>query len=238
MPVDESNLIATIDYLVPTQISKDIGPNELGTLDCLAMGLNLIAATVWQIEEPLRCRDREANLRTAHFGNVPGTDPRQILLLPCYFHWFGVSLCNYIRLVGFLAALKSGAVSRQDLEDKGGGHKRIGEACKAYVNGVTEIQEVLIWRNKVAAHFAITNPRGDDNLSTLDMSVMYPVSYSDGRYRVGEWQLTRSREGTPPVQSQIATWSITDVYERIVPRYWPSFRWPQTEKPTATSAPV
>ena len=228
MPEDEPCPNVIIDHLVPTQVSEDIGFNELVTLDSIKIGLNLIAITVWQNEEPLRREDEAANRRSIHFGHRPGTDRRQTLLLPCYFHWFGVSLCNYVRLVGFLTALKNGTVTRQHLESNAG-RKRIAGASTAYVREVTEIREVLIWRNKVAAHFAITDPREDDNLVTLDMSVMYPVSYSERRYRVGDVAIARNSDGSAPIESQIPTWSITEVYERVAPRYWPSFRWPQGE---------
>lgn len=234
MPEDDLSTNIILDHLVPTKVSEDIGFNEIITLHSLKMGLNLIAVTVWQTEESLRREDEAANQRSMHFGHHPSTDRRQAYLLPCYFHWFGVSVCNYVRLVGFLTALKNGTITRQNLENNAG-KKRVAGVCSGYVKEVTEISEVLVWRNKVAAHFAITDPREDDNVVTLDMSVMHPVSYSVGRYRVGEVTIARSSGDGVPIESQIPTWSLTEVYERLAPRYWPSFRWPQAETSAAST---
>jgi hypothetical protein len=223
----------TLDHTAQLSVSTDSGANELGTLQSLALGLNLIAGTIWRHEERLRAAEPPGT-RTFFFGHRPGTDRRETLLLPCYFHWFGVSLCNYARLTGFLVALDQGAITREDFATAGG-RRRVASACKDYVNGLSEISAVLIWRNKVAAHFAITDPRPDDNLSTLDMSVMHPVSYSDGRYRVGEWTMSRSTSDGPAIASEIPMWSITEIYEGLAPRYWPGFRWPSSDAEKAPS---
>jgi hypothetical protein len=231
VPTDEPSINVIIDHLVPTQISADTGIFELSTLMSLETGLNHIAMTVWQKEEPLRRRDGAAK-RAAH----PGTDPREARLLESYFHWFGVSLCTYVNLVGLLASLNSGAASRKDLKNKAG-RKRIAAACKAYVTGISEIKDVLIWRSKVAGHFAMTDPREDDNhVVTLDMSAMHPISLLARRYHVRQWNLGHNASGGP--MYEFPPWSITEVYERLAPRYWPSFRWPEAETLTAPRSPA
>ena len=212
-----------LDHKGQFSVPRDSGHNEITSLQSLALGLNLIAATVWELEERIRSSETPGT-RTFFFGHRPGTDRRQTLLLPCYFHWFGISLCNYARLTGFLAALGAGAITRQDLTSPSE-RRRVASACKDYVASVLEIGAVVIWRNKVAAHFAITDPRGDDNLATLDMSVMHPVSYSDGRYRVGEWTFSRGSAGAESVSSEIPSWSITEIFESLSDRYWPGFSW-------------
>ncbi len=222
MPTDEPSINVIIDHWVPMQVSVDISVFELSTLMSLEVGLNQIALTVWQKEAPLR-RGDDAAMREVH----PGTDPREARLMESYFHWFGVSLCTYVHLVGFLASLNSGAVSHKDLKNRVG-RKRIAAACTAYVNGVSEIRDVLVWRNKVAGHFAITDSRDDDTVVPLDMSGMHPISFLARRYRVRQWNLGHHASGGAPMY-EFPPWSITEVYERLAPRYWPSFRWPEGE---------
>lgn len=221
MPNSEPSLNVIIDHVLPIEFPADTGIFEISTLMSLEMGLHHIALTVWQTEEPLR-RKSDSGKRTVH----PGTDPRSARLLECHFHWFGVSLCHYVSLVGFLASLHNGAVSRKDLATKGG-QKRIATACKAYVNGIPEIRDVLLWRNKTAGAFSINEPTDDGNVVTLDMAPVHPISFMARKYRVRQWDQGKSargarKDGFPP-------WSITEVYERLAPRYWPSFRWPEAE---------
>ena len=62
-------------------------------------------------------------------------------LLSCAFQWYAVSACNYAQLVGWLATHNP-------------------EAAKDYMKKV--MPRVSQFRNKVAAHFAITDPRRDN----------------------------------------------------------------------------
>ncbi len=225
MPNTEPSLNVIIDHLVPTEIPVDTGIFELSTLMSLEMGLNHIALTVRQKEEPLRGKN-DTRMRAVHHT----TDPRETRLLESQFHWFGVSLCNYVNLVGFLASLNSGAVGREDLQNTRG-RKRIASACKAYVNRVPEIRDVLMWRNIVAGHFTSTDSRNDD----LDMAPLHPISFVAHRYQVRQWDSGKSAPGAR--QSEFPMWSITEVYERLAPRYWPSFRWPEGEHNTRRRLP-
>jgi hypothetical protein len=217
----EPSLNVIIDYLVPTEIPADIGIFELSTLMSLEMGLNHIALTVWQKEAQLRSKD-DTRMRTADLD----TDSREARLLESQFHWFGVSLCNYVSLVGFLTSLNRGIVGREDLQNTHG-RKRIVTACKAYMDRVPEIRDVLRWRNKSADHFAIANFRDEDKAVALDMAPLHPISLVARRYHVRQWDQGKSVPGAR--RYEFPQWSITEVYERLAPRYWPSFRWPEAE---------
>jgi hypothetical protein len=217
----EPSLNVIIDYLVPTEIPADIGIFELSTLMSLEMGLNHIALTVWQKEAQLRSKD-DTRMRTADLD----TDSREARLLESQFHWFGVSLCNYVSLVGFLTSLNRGIVGREDLQNTHG-RKRIVTACKAYMDRVPEIRDVLRWRNKSADHFAIANFRDEDKAVALDMAPLHPISLVARRYHVRQWDQGKSVPGAR--RYEFPQWSITEVYERLARRYWPSFRWPEAE---------
>ena len=74
---------------------------------------------------------------------------------------------------------------------------------------------------KVAGHFAITAPIEKDNIATLDMSVMHPLSLENGIYHVGGMTLFK-KNSTGEHTSDIPTWSLTKVFDSLGPRYWPN----------------
>jgi hypothetical protein len=197
--------------------SADFG-NELRTMHTLFTGLRTLAGFV---------KSREVQWATAVKGKVTFTsfgldfDGTKDWLDPiaCFFHWFGVSVCNYARLTGFIRGISRGELSRQDLRETAK-FKAISGVVTAYVTGIAELKEVLVWRNKVAGHFAITDPWKNDNIATLDMSVVFPVSFTNGVYLVHDMQMTR-RDSTGTHTSAIPSWSLTQVFEGLIPRYWP-----------------
>jgi hypothetical protein len=216
----------TLDYRKGLTVSDDHCFNELVTLQTLEAGLHELAVSVWCHEESLR-REDEAENRQRFFGNVPGLHPHTRSLLACFFHWYGVTLCNYARLVGFVGAIEAGVISKDLLQsyDKKA-FLRVKAASDAYVKSVAEIKDVVTWRNKVAAHFAMTAPREDDNPMTLEASVVYPVSYDAGRFRVGTWVLGQVYQDGTKYGSEIPMWSLTEIHEDISGRYWPEFQFP------------
>ncbi|MGH8071590.1 MAG: hypothetical protein ACRERE_41425 [Candidatus Entotheonellia bacterium] len=214
-----------LDHIIGLEVTRDTCFNEILSLQSLRHGLLQLAVHVWRLEKSIRDEEAKRGLKIFFFGNAPGTDKTQNLLLPCYFHWFGVSLCNYVRLVGFVNGLAMGRITRENLQDKKG-FKRIKEECRAYVDDVAEIKDVIVWRNKVAAHFAITDPREEDNIATLDMSVIYPVAFSDGRFRVHAMTLSRTHADGMSYTSELPSWSMTEVCEKFASRYWPKFTYP------------
>jgi hypothetical protein len=129
--------------------------------------------------------------------------------------------------VGFVDAIESGRVSsdllrKYDKEE----YKHVTVACKEYIKSVDEIRDVVTWRNKVAAHFAITDPHEEDNPMTLETSIMYPVSYDAGRFRVGSWVPGVTYQDGTKHESEIPPWSLTEVHEKVSARYWPGFEYP------------
>ena len=88
------------------------------------------------------------------------------------------------------------------------------------VKNVIEIKEVLLWRNKIAAHFAITDPRKDDNIATLEASLFYPAIFDNERYRTGAMIFSRGQENIS-VESNIPYWSPTEVFELVAKRFMP-----------------
>lgn len=210
----DNNSIIVVDYLSGLSVLESDGVNELITLSCLSTGLATLAQQVKLLEQPIQDDEKERRKRITFYGF--GFLPQETEeLLPCYFHWFGTSLCNYARLVGFLSGVSSGAFSRSATEDPKN-FRIIKEYCDTYIDSIPELIPIKIWRNKVFAHFAITNPRSSDNAALLDSSVMSPISYFDGRFRVGG-MVTASRGA----EAELPHWSVTESYELLSPRFWP-----------------
>lgn len=217
--------MVTIDHVTKCEVDPATGGNELVTLNYLSTGLHQLYASVVVIETPLRERDEKDGRRTMTFGNILGLPKGVVQLLPCFFHWYGTSLINYARLVGFLSGLSSEIFTRKDLEDAKN-FEKVTRICDAYVDSVPELAAVKIWRDKVAAHFAITTPKKKkhtpDNPAFLDFSVMYPVSFDNGRFRVGILRLTRTDSAGTPHIGELPRWSLTEVHEALQTRYWNS----------------
>jgi hypothetical protein len=167
-------------------------------------------------EKPLRESDDATGVWRASYVTTPelGADD----LLPCYFHWYGISLLNYARLVGFLSGMSLNKFTRYDLEDENK-FKKIDEYCNSYVRDVGELSPIKFWRDKIAAHFAITAPRTPDNPALLHLSVIYPVAYSYGRFRVGVFSLSRTDSAGIRHTGKFPPWSLTETHEALQARY-------------------
>ena len=213
----------TIDQKAKHEINSDEGGNELATLNYLSTGLRQLYMNVAAIERPLQEIDEKNGLRTMAFGNIPGLPKESIQLLPCFFHWYGTSLYNYARLVGFLSGLSTETFTRQDIEDPNN-FDAITKVCNDYVSSIPELAAIKVWRDKVAGHFAITAPRKTrltyDNPALLDFSVMYPVAFDNDRFRVGVFRLLRTDGAGDSHIGELPSWSLTEVHEALQPRYW------------------
>jgi hypothetical protein len=203
-----------IDRLMRLGVEPAEVGNELATLHQLATGLNALANTIAQLEGPLQ----DGRNRLC-FGDLSplGLDRSTTDLLPALFHWYGTTVCNYARLVGFLSGIATNAYTRAVAEDPSN-YRVIKERCDAYIREVPELVSILVWRNKVFAHFALTDPRAGgrepDTAALLDVSTMSPVAYFDGRFRVGGVTfMARGGEVTMPA------WSLTESYEQLSHRY-------------------
>lgn len=228
--------LETIDSTRSIAVDDSTCFNELRTLRYLRAGMIRLVNVVDRREAECRLSFPKGT-HVWNFGIDVDDRSDHLDELACFFHWFGVSLCNYARLVGFLSALHSpgSQLTKADLRSDSG-KKAIKKAVDEYVNNVPELQAVLKWRNKVGAHLAITDPRKDDNLATLDMSVMFPVCFSGERYHVGQLTLTVMRGNNPPEKSEIPSWSITEVFESLMPRFWPNVKRTHDERPSEPAA--
>lgn len=208
----------TLDSITPVIVESDKYFNECRSLQKVSTGLITIARNLNRPEAVWR-QQTGGKMKFFTYGlDIDGTKTN-LDLIACFFHWFGVSVCNFARLVGFVRGLAASDFTRADLNDPAC-FSDVRKSVESYVTGVSELSDVLKWRHKVGAHFAITAPQKNDNISTLDESVIFPVVFSDGRYRVNGFSFTR-KNVTGIHTSSIPSWSVTEVFEQLTPRYWP-----------------
>ena len=225
----------TLDTIAGISVDSNDYFNECRTLEMLSTGLVGVADNLKR-REVAWAQQTGGKVKFHVYGlDIDGTKGN-LDLIACFFHWFGVSVCNFARLVGFVRGLSANEFTRADLNDPGR-FQDVRSSVDSYVGTLAELSDVLVWRNKVGAHFAITAPHKSDNMSTLDMSVMFPVTFTNGQYRVGELTLTRKNAASTHT-SAIPCWSVTEVFESLIPRYWthitvtPSTEANQTLNPT------
>jgi hypothetical protein len=205
----------TIDFLKNTSVDLSTGGNQVSTLLSLRAGIFDLYQKTKILEYFLQKTVGDGcGMGTMGCGLPTGSDE----LIPCYFHWFGTSLMNYVRLVGFLDGIVYKVFSRLDLENTNG-CRTIKKHCDDYVDSLKELAPVKQWRNKIAAHFAITDPKitgaNPDNLALLELSTMYPIGYANGRFKVGLIQYGAIDSAGNRHTGSIQPWSLTEIYEAI-----------------------
>lgn len=134
-------------------------------------------------------------------------------IVACCFGWYSISITNYLRLVALVKLVEINQWKRADISDAKN-FKTIKKFCSDYVRDVCP--DIYIWRNKVAAHFAITDPFHDDNLGALEYSSMNQVVYMNPYYYVGASQWV-----TAAGESNFPKWALTETFEKLAPRLWP-----------------
>lgn len=163
----------------------------------LGEGLSWLYQAVGQLERQAQAAARPQDVRIALAGGLLSGQP--LGFLSCAFQWYAVSACNYAQLVGWLSSDDS-------------------EAAKAYARRVAP--RLWLFRNKVAAHFALTDPRRD-NEADLAASVMTQVVYAHGRLCAAAL-LPAVRDADQVIEaSRDYSWSLTLAHERLIPRWWP-----------------
>jgi hypothetical protein len=149
-----------LDYIENFELLDNEADNHFDALMALARlgeGLFWIHQEVAQIELDIRRESLKDNVEFAIAGGI--LEKKPFGLLSCAFQWYAVSACNYAQLVGWL-------------------YTRNTASAKEYVRKV--MPRLLNFRNKVAAHFAITAPH-DDNEADLIASVMAHIIFVRGR---------------------------------------------------------
>src|SRR5262249_47416499 len=104
-----------LDAIEPVEVQEGDHFNEVRTLITLRRGLWGLANSVNNREAPYR--EIAKKMTYVVMGADIDGPTRDIDMVACFFHWFGVSLWNYARLVGFIRGLQKGEFARADLTD-------------------------------------------------------------------------------------------------------------------------
>lgn len=171
--------------------------NELRTLRVAAIGLRALAHQVAKAESP--------DPAVKSFMQTSTPNP---LVVNCFW-WYSVSLCNFLRLTGWIAgeigaAHPSGKlIEPQDIESA-------FSAVKAY-------------RDKIGAHFVQHKRNRRDNEAEKLASVVTALSMINGRWVAGAGVIGLASPSTGTVSSKaIGQWGLTDTHAQVVERFpWP-----------------
>jgi hypothetical protein len=189
--------------------------NELRSLKYLAQGLIFLNRQVASFEDQLRQRTGPVCVLV---GNHPLLEGIPQGLIACAFHWYAVSACNYSRLVGWVA---NGEDTTRAL---------------GYVKSV--LPQVYVWRNKVGAHFARTEPHKEDTPAVFAASVMFPIGLVNGRFSTQPFDLIVTRSGKASSSGTEMRWSLTETHSALTTRYWPEALTPKVGLQSDNDRPV
>jgi len=188
-------------FALPAARSTEFA-NHLRYLGDCRLGLGLLAGNMARLESVVASRLPPADkVRTCGFGNLDFLQGIPMPLVNGMFDWFAVSACNFVRVVGSIRE----AVT--------------AESATSYLERVLPVEKTF--RDKVGAHPVGASQNKKDNAADRQHSFFPQASWDSGRFWGGALKLTMGIGGSN-VQSAAVPWSVTDSFERLARRYWPS----------------
>lgn len=176
--------------------------NEAQSLQYLIEGLDWLYRQIKDVERVVLSRIHPG-VKLVAMGNDPFTAGLPKPLVTCSFHWYAVSACNFVRLLGWLHR-KADSTAKSPLE---------------YVRGV--LPEVYPWRNKIAAHFARSSDSHQDSEAERLASVLAPVGFCNDAFYASSMTVHVRKGGVSSSSKSLRPWSLTKVHEALRARYWP-----------------
>lgn len=175
--------------------------NEYWALVCLYDGMDFLYRQVKQCDQIVQERvARSHNLNFLGIGNCPDFKGIPKARITCAFHWYAISACQYVRTVG--------AIARRIDPNR--------PLPPDYVKLV--IPEVLIFRDKVAAHFAWSTQNSRDNDAERMSSILPPLAFHDESFHVGTLTVTVRRGNAMSNSGDLQPWSLCKIHERLIQR--------------------
>lgn len=209
----------TIDSTLGIQVDQTKYNNEINTLLQLRIGLLSLYNSLRSAEIHI-CNERPGK-RVTFIGGNPFFSDETMDLFACYFHWYGTTICNYARLTGLIVSQENGSLNlTREYTSKE--RVQLRDSCSAYVKSIPELEEIVKWRNKISGHFALTDPRPDDNPATLEASIIFPIGFQNDRFRTATY--VSSMAG---FDSEVPIWSLTETFENLSARFWPDIQFSQ-----------
>lgn len=184
--------------VLPDEFAKNHG-NELRRLRDLSVGLGYLNQHVVRVEKSIRDQVGPKYRCSSYGGLVPET---VLGLVSCSFHWYAVSICNYVRLTGWVAN-EAGVATQLSTE---------------YVQRV--IPAVVRYRDKVAAHFARAGRNANDTEAERELSTLFDLVFEGDCFYAASLAIVRRNAGQVSNASGLP-WSLTKTHAEMTARYWP-----------------
>lgn len=206
-----TNQLITLDWQSGIQIDPARPPfKNFQVLNQTVAGLKLLAYYVRDLALNLIDQDPYAKGTFRAFSSDFPPD------LGSVFNWYSISLMNYLRLIALVDLMQKKNWHENDIADRAN-QSVISKHCKHYASEAAP--DIYRWRNKVAAHFAATDPVDSDTLATLKLTVMNPIAYNYPHFYVGALKLHSQR-----TDSDLPEWSLTKNFEGLASRFWPDIK--------------
>lgn len=129
-------------------------------------------------------------------------------------NWFSINFVSFFRLTTLLRLIEENKWQISDLKKK---RRIIKSETASLLNEIAP--EVLIHRNKVAAHLAASDPFENDTEGTMMSSLVSNVGFVFPYYSV---TIKLKPQGNG--KSNLPTWNLTEIYDRLTPRFWPDMK--------------
>ena len=184
---------------LPATVLEKFG-NAIGRLHRLAVGLGYLYGNVRKSELAVDARILAecGNVHAQFIGNHPILNDTPMPLIEFAFHWYAVSLVNFVRATSAMAYA----------DDK--------KARNAYQEKV--LGNVAPFRDKIAAHFAGMTANKNDNDAERVASLIPIVSWAGERFGV-EWVVQLGIGGVESDSKAIGPWSLTETHEDLCKRF-------------------
>lgn len=217
----------TIDFIDQVTTDETKFKSQIEMLQHLRAGLEELYTKCKIVENKIQSNNSRF-VQAQTFSLLFYTSMEFYQALPSYFHWFSISTVNYVRLVGYLKGVQTGKINIRDVSLTKSERQNIKSFCDNFLNSIDVLKPVKIYRDKVAAHFATTDPHSDDNFVTMNFSAINKAGLSDSRLvSKAEINMVQNSKGEL-VAEDIPIWSITKVFEELSLRFWPDHSIPTT----------
>ncbi len=185
--------------------------NEYWAVLCLWDGMEFLYKQVARCESELcKSLNPDNTSKTLLLGNPPELQNLPKKLITSAFHWYAVSACQYVRTIGTI------------------GHRLDNSRPTGHDYAYNIIPEVVVFRDKVAAHFSWLTKNNHDNHAEREVSVFPNLGFENDSLYMS--QLTLATKGSS--SEEMKPWSLCKIHEELRKRYWPE----QKQPDPATSA--
>lgn len=195
-----------IDAMEPLTIDIDRGwrhEKERQAIIRLHVGMTSLYNRVREFERRMVNAERDNPWELVHASGdadealAIGIDPR---LLAVSFDWYAINACRLFSILAFVSNEHAGNV-------------KTAKAYRARVCG-----PVHEYRNKVAAHYALTDPRDDDNEADRESSTLDSFAFEKDRFYVGALQVGLRLDDREVAARRPYRWSMSAFHEDVVQR--------------------